>query len=54
MCSGSASNVRLARRRRALREAEERAASGWPEYRNAEELDRRDAEVGGANDDAFK
>jgi hypothetical protein len=54
MCSGSASNVRLARRRRALREAEERAASGWPEYRNAEEFDRRDAEVGGASNDAFK
>jgi hypothetical protein len=44
----------LARRRRPLREGEERAARGWPEYRNAEELDRRDAEVGGASNDAFK
>jgi hypothetical protein len=44
----------LARRRRARGEAEERAESGWPEYRNAEEFDRRDAEVGGASNDAFK
>jgi hypothetical protein len=44
----------LAQRRRALRDAEERPASGWPEYRNAEELDRREAEVGGASNDAFK
>jgi hypothetical protein len=44
----------LASRRSALCEAVERAASGWPEYRNAEELDRRDAEVGAASADAFK
>jgi hypothetical protein len=42
----------LAKRRRALREAQDRARRGWPEYRKAEELDRQDAEVGGA--DAFK
>jgi hypothetical protein len=44
----------LAKRRRALREAEDRAASGWPEYCNAEQQDQRDHDVGGASSDAFK
>jgi hypothetical protein len=44
----------LAKRRVALREAQDKATRGWPEYRNAEELDQRDAEVGDASRDAFK
>jgi hypothetical protein len=44
----------LAKRRRALREAQDRARCGWPEYRKPEELVRQDAEVGGASADAFK
>jgi hypothetical protein len=44
----------LAKRRHELREEEDRARRGWPEYREAEELDQRDAEVGGASGGAFK
>jgi hypothetical protein len=44
----------LAKRRHALREAQDKATRGWPEYRNAEELDQRDADVGDASRDPFK
>ena len=46
--------IELAERRRTLGKAEDKAAAGWPEYRNVEELDQRDAAAGDADNDAFK
>jgi hypothetical protein len=43
----------LAKRRRELREAEEKSRRGWPLYENAEELEARGANVGYASEDPF-
>jgi hypothetical protein len=44
----------LSRRRHNLREEEDKATRGWSEYRNVEELEQRDADVGNASRDPFK